>query len=123
VVITRATSAISTTPLPSSAALGSSIADKTTVTSGFNPTGTVTFNLYDNPSGTGTPLFTHANVALDNGMATSRGFTATATGTFFWVATYNGDSNNRPVSSSPLDEPVMIAKRADLSLTKTVNKS
>ena len=32
-------------------------------------------------------------------MATSAGYTATATGTDYWVATYNGDSNNASVTS------------------------
>ena len=41
-------------------------------------------------------------------MATSPGYTATATGTDYWVATYNGDSNNSSVSSAPTAEPVSI---------------
>ena len=44
--------------MPASATVGTSIADKATVTGGFNPTGTVTFNLYNNSTATGTPLFT-----------------------------------------------------------------
>ena len=68
----------------------------------------MTFNLYNNPNGTGTPLFTDANVTLVSGMATSTGYTATATGTDYWVATYNGDSNNKSVSSGTASEPVTI---------------
>jgi hypothetical protein len=74
----------------------------------------VTFNLYDNPNGTGTPLFTDTE-SLVNGVATSAGYTATATGTDYWVATYNGDSNNSPVSSGNGDEPVTIIDN-DLAL-------
>ena len=55
--------------------------DKATVSGGANPTGTVTFTLYNNPNGTGTPLYTDANVALVGGVATSVGYTATTTGT------------------------------------------
>ncbi len=109
VVITPATPAISTRPQPSRAIVGSTIADKATVTGGFNPTGTVTFKLYNNPNGTGTPLFTNANVPLVNGMATSTGYTTTATGTDYWVATYNGDSNNNRVTSGKALEPVVIS--------------
>ncbi len=36
-------------------------------------------------------------------MATSAGYTATATGTDYWVATYNGDSNNSAVDQRPAD--------------------
>ena len=58
--------------------------------------------------GTGTPLFTDANVPLAGGVATSAGYTATATGTDYWVATYNGDSNNNSVTSGTAAEPVTI---------------
>ena len=90
---------------PASAAVGTSIADKATVSGGYNPTGTVTFNLYNNSTGTGTPLFTDTET-LVGGVATSTGYTATATGTDYWVATYNGDSNNSPVTSGTAAEPV-----------------
>ena len=75
---------------------------------GDSPTGTVTFNLYGNSAGTGPALFTDANVALVSGVATSTGYTATATGTDYWVATYNGDTNNNSVSSGDSAEPVSV---------------
>jgi hypothetical protein len=109
VVITPATPAINTTQQPASAIVGTSIADQATVSGGYNPTGTVTFNLYNNPNGTGTPLYTDANEPLINGVATSAGYTATATGTDYWVATYNGDSNNYAVTSTTYAEPVVIS--------------
>jgi hypothetical protein len=107
---------IGTTQQPGSATVGSSIADQATVTGGDNPTGTVTFNLYSNSTGTGPALFTDADVALVSGVATSSGYTATATGTDYWVATYNGDSNNASVTSGVAAEPVTI-KAAATSLT------
>jgi hypothetical protein len=82
--------------------------DTATLVGGFNPTGTVTFNLYNNPNGTGTPLFTDANVPLTSGTATSAGYTATETGTDYWVATHNGDTNNNAVSSGTAGEPVTV---------------
>ena len=83
------------------------IADQATV-SGFNPTGMVTFELFDNSTGTGTPLFT-ATENLVNGVATSAGFTPAATGTDYWVATYSGDANNTSVTSADAAEPVTIS--------------
>ena len=83
------------------------MADKATVTGGSSPTGTVTFNLYGNASCTGTPLFTDTET-LSGGTATSAGYTTTATGTDYWVATYNGDSRNNPVTSGCADEPVTV---------------
>jgi hypothetical protein len=107
VTVSPATPAINTQQQPASATVGASIADKATVSGGDNPTGTVTFNLYNNPNGTGTPLFTDTE-PLVAGSATSAGYTTTATGTDYWVATYNGDSNNHSVSSGTADEPVTV---------------
>jgi uncharacterized repeat protein (TIGR01451 family) len=108
---------------PPTATVGSSIADKATVTGGFNPTGTVTFNLFNNPNGTGTPLFTDTE-PLVGGMATSAGYIATATGTDYWVATYNGDSNNNAVTSGTASEPVVITPPGtpDLAITKVADQ-
>jgi hypothetical protein len=109
VTITAATPSISTTQQPASATIGSSIGDRATVSGGYNPTGTVTFNLYSNSNGTGL-LFTDANVPLSSGTATSTGYTASAAGTYYWVATYNGDTNNNSVSSATGGEQVSITK-------------
>ena len=109
VTITPATPKISTSRQETAATAGSSIADKATVSGGFNPAGTVTFRLYNNPNATGTALFTDANEPLVNGVATSKGYTATAAGTDYWVATYNGDSSNRSVTSTTAAEPVTIS--------------
>jgi hypothetical protein len=114
VTITPATPAINTSQQPASATVGSSIADKATITGLVNAssTDTVTFNLYNNPNGTGTALFTDTEtVTLGSGgtaTATSKGYTATATGTDYWVATFNGDSNNNSVTSGTALEPVTI---------------
>jgi hypothetical protein len=97
---------IVTTQQPAMAAAGTLIADQALV-SGINPTGTVTFNLYNNPTASGTPLFTDTET-LSGGVATSKGYTPTASGTDYWVATYNGDANNLPVTGSPTAEPVSV---------------
>jgi len=104
VTITAASPAINTSQQPASATVGSSIADTATVSGGYNPTGTVTFNLYNNPNGTGTVLFTDTET-LSGGTATSKGCTATAVTTDYWVATYNGDSNNNAVTSGTASSP------------------
>ena len=111
------TPTLTTTQQPTSATVGTPIADKATVTGGFNPTGTVTFNLYNNSSGAGTPLFTDTET-LVSGMATSASYTTTATGTDYWVATYNGDTNNATVRSGTAAEPVVI-NPASPTLTTT----
>ena len=52
VTITAASPSISTSQEPASAAVGSSIADRATVSGGYTPAGTVTFSLYNKPNGT-----------------------------------------------------------------------
>jgi uncharacterized protein YaiE (UPF0345 family) len=87
--------------------------DTATVSGGASPTGTVTFTLYADlascNAGTG-PLFTSAAIALSGGMATSGTFSLTTAGTFQWKASYSGDANNAPVSSTCGDEPVVTTK-------------
>ena len=113
---------ITTSQQPANATVGSSIADTATVT-GNNPTGIVTFNLYNNSAGTGPALFTDTET-LSGGMATSKGYTATATGTDYWVATYSGDSNNAAVTSGTASEPVTVSPAALVSIALTpVNPS
>jgi hypothetical protein len=106
VVINPSQPAINTSQLPAVATVGTPIADKATVTGGYNPTGTVTFYLYDNPDGTGL-LFTDTE-PLVGGVAISASYVATAAGTNYWVAQYNGDSNNNAAISGAEDEPVLV---------------
>jgi hypothetical protein len=118
VAVTPATPSINTTQQPATVTVGSAIADKATVFGGFNPTGTTTFNLFNNPNGTGTPLFTDTE-PLVGGMSTSAGYTATATGTDYWVDTYNGDSNNNSVTSGTALEPVTVTPLPTPSINTT----
>jgi uncharacterized repeat protein (TIGR01451 family) len=81
--------------------IGGSVHDQATVTrtagtpaSVPDPTGTVTFTLYDNGTCDGHLLATDANEPLASGNATSTSFTMPATGgTFSYKAHYNGDGN------------------------------
>ncbi len=104
---------IDTVQQPVSATVGTAIFDVATVTGGNNPTGTITFNLYSNALAVGTPLFTNTET-LAFGSATSAIFTTQVTGTDYWVATYNGDSNNSAVSSGPALEPVSVVPTTPL---------
>jgi len=108
---------ISTKPIPSSARLGNvpPLKDSATLADGVNPTGTITFNLFDlsDPNCGGPPIFTNTvNVNGNGTYNTSAGFTgAVAEGTYHWTATYSGDTNNNSVSSTCADEPVMITNK------------
>ncbi len=116
------TPSITTTQQPASATVGSPIADQATVSGGNSPTGTVTFNLYSNSTtqNASTLLFTDTE-PLSGGSATSKGYTTTAAGTDYWVATYNGDTYNAAISSSPSGEPVTINPRKPTSKDQCKN--
>jgi hypothetical protein len=117
-----ATPTIQVSQLPASAVIGSSIAAQATVSGGDSPTGTVTFTLYNNPNATGTPLFTDTE-SLSGGTATSAGYTTTATGTDYWVATYNGDSNNDAITSGGSAAPVTVTQATPTLSTAIVDVS
>jgi hypothetical protein len=114
---TAATPSISTTQQPASVTVDGEIADQATVTGVYKPSGTVTFELYNNASAGGTALFTSTE-PLTNGVATSADYTTTAAGTDYWVATYNGDADDNPVSSGAAAEPVTVGQASpSLSLS------
>ena len=63
------------------------------------PTGTVTFQAFDNSHCTGPAVFTSVK-PISGTSVTSDGFTPHAVGTYYWVASYSGDANNSPVAGS-----------------------
>jgi uncharacterized repeat protein (TIGR01451 family) len=81
---------------------GVPLTDTATLAGGFNPTGTITFTLTLN----GVAVDTEAVPVNGNGTySTPTGFIPTAPGVYQWVASYGGDANNHPVSSTLGDEP------------------
>jgi hypothetical protein len=104
------TASMSTTP-DNSETFSEDLSDSATVT-GNNPTGNVTFYLYDNAAdcalgsttvGTGGLLYTQT-VALSSGTASTDGTgsgdnTVTATGDYYWTVQYEGDLFNSAADS------------------------
>jgi hypothetical protein len=86
-----------TTSATGRATVGQPISDTATLVGGFNPTGTITFNLYgpNDATCTGSIAFT-STVTVGNGNGTyhSGTFTPNVPGTYRWVAHYSGDANN-----------------------------
>jgi hypothetical protein len=108
-----------TTTQSAGGTIGVSVSDTATVSGGHNPTGTVTFQLFGSGDSTcsGTPVFISSNQPLSGGSAASGSFTPTTTGTYEWVATYNGDDGNLTAVSSCGSEPVTIVAAAVLGIT------
>jgi hypothetical protein len=112
VLVTRATPTISTQASPA-VTLGGAIFDTATLAGGFNPTGTVTFNLYgpNNATCAGGVAFTSSPTLAANGTAASGPFVPLLPGTYRWVASYSGDANNAPVAGACNDpnESVVVS--------------
>ena len=107
VTTTQAKPSIPTTP-SGGGPVGTAIHDTASVTGGYSPTGTVTFNLYG-PGGTaceGGVIFTDSEAL---GVASGT-YTTAAVGTYRWTATYNGDANNLTATSGCQDEQVTTTK-------------
>ena len=100
--VTKATPAISTTA-SATVALTGSVHDTATLSgASSNASGTITFNLYG-PSSTAvctTSIFTTTATVSGNNPYTSASFTPTAPGTYYWTASYGGDTNNTAVSEA-----------------------
>ena len=106
---------INTSQTPAIAYVGESISDTATVTGLVSPSSgdTVTFNLYSSATtqNSSTLLFTNTETVSISGStatATSAGYTTTGVGTEYWVATFNGDTNNAAVTSGATAETVNV---------------
>jgi hypothetical protein len=98
--VTKASPAIATSAT-ATATVGGTISDTATLSGGIAPTGTITFNVFGPNDATCTlpAVFTSTNPVSGNS-ATSDTFAPLLPGTYLWVATYNGDANNKSVSTA-----------------------
>jgi hypothetical protein len=87
--------------------------DSFTLSGGFSPTGSITFNLYAPSDATcsGTPALTQTVTVSGNGTydTTNTTFIASAEGTWRWASSYTGDTSNLPATSSCGTERFTIA--------------
>jgi hypothetical protein len=76
--------------------------DSVTLSGGHAPTGAVTFTLHGpgDATCTGTPLFADTVTVNGAGDYSSARFTPVAPGTYRWVASYGGDTNNEATASA-----------------------
>lgn len=127
VLVARARPTISTTTSPTEVTVGAGpLNDSATLAGGYNPTGTVTFNLVG-PDGTTVLYVNHVTVAGNGVYSTAGGdnpggFVPLLAGTYQWVVTYGGDANNASKTSVSGDEPV-IGGPATPTLTTSASPS
>ncbi|MGH9265025.1 MAG: hypothetical protein ACRD1D_10080, partial [Acidimicrobiales bacterium] len=105
--------------------VGGQIFDTATIAGGFNPTGTIVFELYgpDNATCTGTPVFTSTVTVNGNGSYPSTSFTPTLPGTYRWIARYSGDANNAAAVTACDDplEQVLVTPLPTIQVVKTAS--
>src|SRR5439155_7840583 len=100
---------------PASAVVGATVKDKATLSGlfGAHPAGKVSWKLYDNENCSAA----NGGVVAEDGpvdvtgngdYSTPSGASPTLAGTYYWVASYSGDQNNKAISSGCEDEPVVI---------------
>ncbi|RKR91800.1 Ig-like domain-containing protein [Micromonospora pisi] len=128
VEVLPAPTSLRTTASPS-VALGGQVSDTATLTDGVNPTGTITFLLFGpgDPTCSNPPPFRSEITVSGNGDYTSTPFTPDAGGTYRWTASYNGDPNNSPASTTCNDPgasvsvtPVPVSLRTTASPSVTL---
>src|SRR5207244_2846581 len=117
VLIAQAQPAIATTQDPASGTVGESFKDKAKLSGlfGAHAGGSVSWKLYSNKScdaSEGGVLASEGPVSVDGDgeYSTPQGASPTQAGTYYWVASYSGDSNNKEATSGCADEPVLIAQ-------------
>src|SRR5947208_13326336 len=92
---------------------GATYKDTAHLTGGAAPTGTITFKLYSNNDCTGLLHSETATVAGNGDYTTATGFVLNHAGTYYWTASYGGDSdNNAAAETSCTAEPVVVAKNS-----------
>ena len=112
---------IVTTPSPTAITLGTTgtpLKDTANLQGGYNPTGTITFTLYD-PNGHLVDTET-ATVSGNGQYSTPTGYTlptcGTVAGVYQWDATYKGDSNNKVATDNndPAEQVAVITPCCNL---------
>ena len=116
VVVSKKTPTLVTAASPA-VFLGGSVSDSATLSNGFNPSGTITFNLYGpNDDSCGGPAIFSSTATVNggNGTYSSGSFVPGATGTYRWVAAYSGDNNNESVAGACNDAGEIVEVKSGL---------
>ena len=101
--------------------VGEDIFDTATVSSPKGPTGQVTFRIYSDSDCES--LVATRTGTLVEGVATSAAYTTESGGTYYWIATYEGDDLHNPVSGSCGDEgETTVVNPVDASLDSTATE-
>ena len=113
VPVTSASPTVVTNPMPPSETLtttAGALSDTATLSGGFSPTGSITFDLYSGIGCAATPVYAETlSVSSGNGLYSSGWYTPTGVGPYNWTTLYSGDPNNNGVFTLCGDEPVTVS--------------
>ena len=108
----KARSSVTTSPGGGGTVGSTTATDTATLTGGYQPTGSIAFAAYGpspTPDCTGTPVDSETvTVSGDGSYTTPAGFTPSQAGTYYWTASYSGDTNNTAIASGCDQEPVTV---------------
>ena len=123
---TGASPTISTTPSPATTSVGSTLQDSATLAGAgtLDGTGTITFNLYgpdDAGLCTTTPVYSETvkDISGDGPYSTTTGYVAEGAGTYYWTASFSGDSDDAAASSTCGAETVTVGPAATVASVST----
>jgi len=107
--VQKATPSITTNLSTATVVVGNSIIDSSTLTRGYNDSGSVVYEFFTGGTCLGTPATVGSPVAVTNGsVPDSSSQTFNLAGAYSWNAIYTGDSNNNGVISPC--EPLTVSK-------------
>lgn len=96
----KETPAITSTTSSTSLTVGGSLDDRSVVSGGYGPGGTITWRVYaaGDTNCSGTAYFTSGPQSVDNDSTyTSGAYASDAAGSYIWGFSYSGDASNNPV--------------------------
>jgi hypothetical protein len=111
VVADPAIPSLTTTPEPTSGVVGTTFKDKAVIGGlfGTQPGGRVSWTLYSRNDCSGKVASEGpVSVSGNGGYSTPAGARPAKPGTYYWVASYSGDPNNRALSSACAAEPIVV---------------
>ena len=120
-MVTKASPSLTTSPSAGGVAGAVVLNDTARLSGGFQPGGSITFDLFDN-AGPGHPGVHHhpadRQVSGNGDYTTTNATPASHSGTWSWTASYTGDGNNNTALSGCGSEPVTVTSNAP-TLTTT----
>ncbi|MGD0877316.1 MAG: sortase [Anaerolineales bacterium] len=128
VTLSQASPTITTSASPTTGTVGTAIASAgdsvTSMGSAFNPTKSITFTLYSDPTcNTPVPNMSGSGTIGGGKASWSSSWTPSAPGTYYWKAAYPGDVNNTAVTTTcgATNEQIVVSKAATAITTTAVS--